>query len=93
MDDLLDILILWFRDLLVCREIGDPDRIINLDQTDLLRKQAPLFTSRDLNDMMEKVEESRKILKSNGNYQLTIENMLLHFQGGSHHATNRRSPV
>ncbi len=92
-DDLLDILILWFRDLLVYKETGDPDRIINLDQTGLLRKLAPLFTSRDLNDMMEKVEASRKILKSNGNYQLTIENMLLHFQGGSYHAANRRSPV
>ena len=92
-DDLLDILILWFRDLLVYKETGDPDRIINLDQTDLLRKQASLFTIRDLNDMMEKVEASRKILKGNGNYQLTIENMLLHFQGGSHHAANRRSPV
>ena len=92
-NDLLDILMLWFRDLLVLREIGSQDRIINLDKAALLRKQVPLFTSRMLKDMIEKVEESRRILKSNGNYQLTIENMLLHFQGGADYAASRRSTV
>lgn len=83
-DNLLDILLLWFRDLLVLRETRGIDLIINMDKISLLNEQVKVFTSRALKDIIELVEESRKIIKSNGNYQLTIENMLLGFQGGAH---------
>ena len=67
--------------------------IINLDQTALLRMQVSYFTSEALKDMIEKIEDSRKMLKSNSNYQPTIENMLLSFQGGTMNAACSRSPV
>jgi DNA polymerase-3 subunit delta' len=92
-DDLLDILVLWFRDLLVLVETGKTDLIINMDKISLLHEQAPLFTSRDLKDMIETVEQSRKIIKSYGNYQLAIENMFLNFQRGADYATRSRSTV
>jgi DNA polymerase-3 subunit delta' len=92
-DDLLDILVLWLRDLLILKETGNREMVVNLDKLSLLNKQIPAFTSRELQDMIEKIEESRRILKSNGNYQLTIENMLLNFQGGANHAARSRSTV
>ena len=39
------------------------------------------------------VEQSRKIIKSYGNYQLAIENMFLNFQRGADYATRSRSTV
>lgn len=92
-DDLLDILVLWFRDMLIFLETEKTDLIINMDKISLLKEQAPLFTSRDLKDMIDKVEETRKIIKSHGNYQLAIENMLLNFKRGADYATRSRSTV
>ncbi|HHU48100.1 MAG: DNA polymerase III subunit delta' [Caldicoprobacterales bacterium] len=82
-EDLFNILQLWIRDLLIFKETGKWKLIINLDQTALLRMQVSHFTSAALKDMIEKVEESRTMLKRNSNYQITIENMLLSFQGGA----------
>jgi DNA polymerase-3 subunit delta' len=90
-DDLLDILALWFRDLLILKETGNKSLVINQDKISWLQKQLSSFTSRELKDMIENIEQSRRILKSNGNYQLTIENMLLNFQGGAKNAARSRS--
>ncbi|HHT66418.1 MAG: DNA polymerase III subunit delta' [Caldicoprobacterales bacterium] len=92
-EDLFHILQLWIRDLLVLKETGEWGLVINLDQAALLKKQVSYFTSEALKDMIEKIEDSRKMLKSNSNYQPTIENMLLSFQGGTMNAACSRSPV
>ena len=91
--DLFNILELWIRDILILRETGDLDFIINRDQSTVLRKQASCFTSKALQDMIGSIEQARKRLKSNTNYQLTIEAMLSHFQGGANNASRSRSSV
>lgn len=82
-EDLFNILQLWIRDLLILKETGEWSLIVNQDQSALLKRQVSSFTSAALRDMIENIEASRTMLKRNSNYQLTIENMLLSFQGGS----------
>jgi DNA polymerase-3 subunit delta' len=82
-EELLNVLQLWIRDLLILKETGEWQLIINLDQTALLSKQVSYFTSTALKDMIRTIEESRTMLKRNSNFQITIENMLLNFQGGA----------
>lgn len=82
-DELLDVLVLWARDLLLLHETNTADLIINVDKISMLNEQSKVFTSKALQDIIELIEKSRKIIKSNGNYQLTIENMLLGFSGRS----------
>jgi DNA polymerase-3 subunit delta' len=82
-EELFNILQLWIRDLLILKETGEWELIINLDQTALLDKQVSYFTSSALRDMIENIEQSRTMLKRNSNFQITIENMLLSFQGGA----------
>ncbi|HHY81765.1 MAG TPA: DNA polymerase III subunit delta' [Clostridiales bacterium] len=78
-DELLDILEAWFRDLLIYRETKDASLVVNLDKMPQIVRQSSNFTSWELKKMLENVAFSRKVLKSNCNYQLTIENMLLSF--------------
>lgn len=92
-DDLFTILQLWIRDIIILRETGDFNLIINRDQSPLLRKQASYFTREALQVMIGSIEEARKRLKSNTNYQLTIEAMLSHFQGGAKDASRSRNSV
>jgi DNA polymerase-3 subunit delta' len=76
-DALMDILILWFRDMLIYRETRDRQLVVNLDKVSLLENQMTLFTIKRIKGIIENIEHSRKMLKGNANYQLTMENLLL----------------
>ncbi len=82
-DELLDTFLLWFRDILILKETGDHSLVVNMDKISILKVKTESFTFSSLKDIIEIIEKSRRILKSNGNYQLTIENMLLRIQGGA----------
>jgi DNA polymerase-3 subunit delta' len=92
-EDLFTILQLWIRDIIILIETEDSSLIINKDQSRLLLKQASYFTSEALQVMIGSIEQARKRLKSNTNYQLTIEAMLNHFQGGAKNASRSRNSV
>lgn len=76
-DEILDMLAIWFRDVLAYKETGDFELVINIDRLTMLEKQASLFTSRRIRSIIECIEHTRRMLKGNANYQLTIENLLL----------------
>lgn len=92
-DAILDCLTLWLRDLLVLKETGDASLIVNLDKISLFNQQIEFFTTVKIKNMIEEIERCRRMLKGNANFQLTIENMLLHFQGGYKGAVSSRSTV
>lgn len=78
-DELLDIIIYWFRDLIIYKEIGESKLIINRDKLPLLIDQSFLSFNK-INDIIENIIEARKNIKRNVNYQLIIETMLLNIQ-------------
>lgn len=75
-DDILDIIIYWFRDLIIYKEVGESQLIINKDKLEELSKQTYMNLGR-INDIIERVEETKRNIKRNINYQLAIETMLL----------------
>lgn len=81
-DALLDILLLWFRDILILKETGNEDKLINLDKIPWLKAHAEGFTFSLVQDMIELIENTRTMIKNNVNYQLAVENMLIDIQGG-----------
>ncbi|MCM8901858.1 DNA polymerase III subunit delta' [Caldicoprobacter algeriensis] len=76
-DEILDMLVIWFRDILSYKETGDSALVINIDKLPVIEKQASLFTIRRIRSIIESIERTRRMLKGNANYQLTIENLLL----------------
>lgn len=81
-NELLDIIIYWFRDLIIYKEIGESEIIINRDKLSLLIDQS-FLSSNKINDIIENIIEARKNIKRNVNYQLVIETMLLNMQEAS----------
>lgn len=75
-DDILDIIIYWFRDISIYKQIGESQLIINKDKLEKLSSQA-YMNSDKINDIIERVEETKGYIKRNINYQLAIETMLL----------------
>jgi len=77
--DVLDLFLMWYRDLVICRGLGDVDRLLNVDLVPEIREVAE---SRDTLAWVEKaraVQRARAELldRRNLNTQLVLETMLL----------------
>lgn len=79
-DEILDIILYWFRDVLVYKELGESSLILNKDKIDILSSQSFLDLSQ-INDIIYRIEETKANIKSNVNFGLSIETMLLNIQG------------
>ena len=75
-EEIIDIILYWFRDLLIYKEIGESHLIINKDKLEYLSSQS-FVDFNSINDIIEKVEETKDNIRRNVNYQLSIETMLL----------------
>jgi len=76
-DLLLDIMMFYYRDLLVVCETGNGNILINSDKTDMIFDSVRMYCSRRAIDSITAVESARRAIKQNANYQLTIDNMLI----------------
>ncbi len=74
---LLDIMLLYYRDLLVVCETGNENMLINSDKKDMIFSNVRMYCSRRVIDNISAVEAVRRALKQNANYQLAIDNMLI----------------
>ncbi|NLY44824.1 MAG: DNA polymerase III subunit delta' [Tissierella sp.] len=79
-DEILDIFLLWFRDLLLFKELGQSHLLINKDKLENLSFQSKVNYSR-INDIIVRVQETKGNIRRNVNYQLAIETMLLNIGG------------
>lgn len=78
-DETLDIFLYWFRDLLIYKEIGESDLLLNKDKLEYLSQQSFVDLSK-INDIIIKVQETKENIRRKVNYQLSIETMLLNIQ-------------
>ncbi|WP_062051198.1 DNA polymerase III subunit delta' [Bacillus sp. JCM 19034] len=77
----LDMLLLWFRDLLFAK-VGNLDTISFIDQVDLLKKQALQSSQDKISNHMAAVLTAKKQLQANVNPQLVMEKLMLSIQEG-----------
>ena len=74
---IFDIMLLYYRDLLVVLETGNQNMLINSDKKDIIFNNARIYCSRRVIDDIAAIEAARRALKQNANYQLVIDNMLI----------------
>ncbi len=77
--DRLEVAALWYRDLLVWREVGDPALLVNVDRKDQVDALARALDSRALRRRLEALEEARGAIRRNGNPRLALETAFLSF--------------
>lgn len=78
-EQVLDIFLFWFRDLLILKEIGNNSLILNKDKVEILSRETFIDFSK-INDIIEKVQQTKDNISRNINFQLSIETMLLNIQ-------------
>lgn len=72
----LDVLLTWHRDLLYCREGGDPERLIHRDRADRLREKAAESPGNGILASIQTISRTRRAIEQNANMQLALENMM-----------------
>jgi len=76
--DMLDLCELWFRDMLVWKETGNMELVVNRDFLELLECHTKLFTCSSIQDIIEMISLTKKRLRGYTNAQMSIENLLLY---------------
>lgn len=79
-DQILDIMLVFYRDLLVAGKSGNENILINSDKKDIILRNVDKFSMEKLLKNIETIEAVRKNIKQNANYQLAIEVMLMKLQ-------------
>ena len=75
--DYLDLMTIWFRDVLYIKSTGSVKGLIYRDQVYELRKQAARRSYEGIETILKAIEQARTRLSANVNFDLTIELLLL----------------
>ncbi|MFA5523204.1 MAG: DNA polymerase III subunit delta' [Tissierellales bacterium] len=79
-DEIMDIVLLWYRDLLIYKETKKIDLIINMDKVALISNQCQKLSKQKIMDILDIARRTKEDIHSNVNLQLAIELMLLNIQ-------------
>ena len=76
-NDYIDLMAMWFRDVLVFKSTNDSNLLIFKDELTLIRKQAEKSSYEGLEDIIDSMDKAKLRLKANVNFDLTLELMFL----------------
>ncbi|MGN0383787.1 MAG: DNA polymerase III subunit delta' [Eubacterium sp.] len=77
LDEYMELLRMWYRDILMYKATGDINYIIFIDETDEIKRQAARATYLGLNKVFEAIDKALTRIKSNVNFDMTLEIMFL----------------
>lgn len=81
-EELLGIIEGFIRDIIVYKEVSDKKFIINSDKKKEIEELVNLMSYKKLNSMIDAVKELRRNLKSNSNFSINLNIMLMSFLEG-----------
>jgi DNA polymerase-3 subunit delta' len=82
-DEILEIIMIWFRDVLFVKVDGH-NQVINNDKIEVLEKHSFKVDSIKCAELYNKLQEAYENVNSNVNYKLTVDNMLFSIQEVRH---------
>lgn len=76
-DDYLDIIKLWYRDILMFKVTKDPNALLFKEEYRFLVEQAKIRSYEEIEEIIKAVDKAKQRLKANVNFEIAIELMLL----------------
>lgn len=76
-DDYLDLMAMWYRDVLVFKSVNDTNPLIFKDEIPLIKEQAVACSYEGLNDILNSIDKVKIRLKANVNFDLVIELLIM----------------
>ena len=75
--DYLDILTIWYRDILIYKATKDVDGLVFADQLKFIKEKASRSSYEGIETILESIEKAKQRLKANVNFDLLMELLLL----------------
>ncbi|NLI57383.1 MAG: DNA polymerase III subunit delta' [Clostridium sp.] len=79
-EEILDIMLTFYRDILIAKKFGNEKMLINLDKKDIILRNQNNFSTENIYKNIEVIDDLRNNIKKNVNYQLAVEVMLMKLQ-------------
>lgn len=76
-DNYLDLMMMWYRDALMLKVTGQPDKLMFKSEYTTMRKQAGLMSYETIENKIEAIATAKKRLDVNANFDVTMELLLL----------------
>lgn len=76
-NDYFDIIMIWYRDVLLYKATKDLDKVVFKDQIKYIKEQAKKSSYEGIETILESLEKAKARLKANVNFDLTMELLLL----------------
>ena len=76
-DEYLELFTMWFRDILLFKATAEVDKLVFRRQLDMIKKRASQSSYEGLQEILNAIEKVKTRLKSNVNFELSIELLLL----------------
>ncbi len=76
-DDYLDLMAMWYRDVLIFKSTNDTNRLVFKDEIPLIREQAVACSYEGLEDILNSIDKVKIRLKANVNFDLVIELLIM----------------
>lgn len=76
-DEYFSLMRIWFRDILVYKATNEEDQIIFQDEYMTIEKMSQTYSFDDINDILKAIDMAESRIKSNVNFDSTIEILLL----------------
>ncbi|WP_058487030.1 DNA polymerase III subunit [Defluviitalea phaphyphila] len=83
-DIVLDLMYIWYRDILFIKEIGNNEYIINKDKINELLNMSMNLSYNKISKSLEAIANTKIYLKQNANFRLALEIMLLNIKENIH---------
>jgi len=81
--DYIDLMVLWYRDVLMYKATMDPDLLLYRDELSFIKNQANTRSYEGLEKIISAMEKAKIRLKANVNFDIAIELMLLSIKENS----------
>lgn len=75
--DYLDILTIWFRDVLIYKATADVDGLVFSDQLKYIKERASKSSYEGIENILDAIEKAKSRIKANVNFDLLMELLLL----------------
>lgn len=75
--DYLDIIMIWYRDVLLYKATLDPERVVLKDQINYMKEQARRSSYEGIELILESLEKAKRRLSANVNFELVMELLFL----------------
>lgn len=77
MDDYMDLMTMWYRDVLMLKVTGNVDKLLFKGEYSTLKKQASVLSYKGIETKIDAIARAKKRLDVNANFDITMELLLL----------------